>query len=181
MPISPRHLPQALPGTKQHLFNLVTNKVYRDGKRSAAYNIVPRGDGLGGISGKGGKKWGYNATLAPGTEQRAPGEPDPGRYRIYRLMGAGSQATWWVLTHLPGNTYKFNKIAVPKCLPCNGTAEILCPTCRGTKRIAASINNLAGPCPNCRTSPTGSLPCASCCPNPVIVDGYSVDKAFANW
>ena len=179
MPVSTGHLPGALPGTKQHLYDLVTDGGYRDRKRSSAYNIVPRGDGLGGMQGNGGKKWGYDASLPSGAAD-AVGREDPGRYRIYRLIAA-NRHTWWALTHLPANTYKFNKIAIPKCRPCNGTAEILCPTCKGLRRVQATPTTLAGPCPNCRTRPTASMPCAACNPNPVIVDGYSINKNFANW
>lgn len=175
-----RHIPEPRPGSRQHIFNLITDSTYRDNARSASFNIVPQGDGLGGRQGNGGRKWGYDAVLAPGTNERRRGEPDPGRYRFYRLI-TNNRTTWWVLTHTPGNTYKFNMLAIPRCRPCNGTSEIICPTCRGTRRVLATPDRLAGACPTCRNSPTSALPCPGCTPNPVIVDGYSIDKVLANW
>jgi hypothetical protein len=183
MPISPSHLPEPRAGTKQHLFKLVTDSLYRDRARSATFNIVPAGDGSNGRQGAGGKKWGYDNILAPGTEQRRPGETDPGRFRIYRHI-AGTRTTWWVLTHTPGNTYRFNQIAIPKCKGCKGTAEILCQTCKGTRRLPANPARLAGPCPDCLRTPHSVFPCPECCPNgekPVIVDGASISKKFAEW
>jgi hypothetical protein len=182
MPVSPANLPDAKPGTKRHLFDLVTNSTYRDKHSNMAYEFVPTADGGPGKKGPGGKKWGYSATLACGTEQAQAKTPyvDPGRHRIFRWM-QGDKPTWWLATHTPSNTYKFIKITLPKCRPCNGTAEIICPTCRGTRRQQIGNSPMTGPCPTCAKRPAPVLPCPACTPSPVIADGYSIDKSFANW
>jgi hypothetical protein len=178
MAYATNQLPEALAGTKLHLFNLVTDSVYRGARKNSAYQFVPQGNGPNGAPGNGGRKWGYAANLPSGAADRYPGDPDPGRYRIYRHI-ANNRPTWWVLTHLPANTYRFDKITIPKCPGCQGAAEIICPACRGTR--TRRDGNFAEPCPGCAGRPTASLDCPACNPGPVIVDGYSVDKNFAHW
>ena len=171
MPVTPKNLPDQKPTTRRHLFDLVTNGTYRDNHSNMAYDFVPTVDGGPGIKGAGGKKWGYSATLACGTEQAQAMRPyvDPGKHRIFRWM-QGARPSWWLASHTPSNTYKFTKITLPKCAPC-----------KGTRRQQVADARMSGPCPTCAGRPMPVLPCPSCTPNPVIADGYSVDKNFANW
>lgn len=183
MPVTPKTLPEARLGSKRHLFDLVTDSDYRNRKSNASYDIVPAADGGQGRRGTGGRKWGYDADLPAGTEQaNQRGQyKDPGRYRFFRWIQPGNATTWWVLKHLPANTYQFHKITIPRCATCRGTAEILCPGCKGTRRVAATPDRLAGRCPVCADKPNPVLPCPDCGDKPVIVDGVSVEKNFARW
>jgi len=58
---------------------------------------------------------------------------DPGKHRIFRWT-QGARPNRWLASHTPSNTCKFTKITLPKCAPSKGTAEIICPTCKGTRR-----------------------------------------------
>lgn len=180
MPVSNKSMPGALAGSRRHLFDLVTDTDYRNRKSNASYDFVPRSDGGPGTPGSGGKKWGYDANLPAGIAQ-AHGRADPGRYRFYRHIPAGraEKASWWVLEHTPGNTYKFIKISIPRCEPCKGTAETLCATCKGVGRVTEG--RYSGPCSACGGRANAVSACSSCCPNPIIVDGYSIEKNFIKW
>ena len=77
----PNTLPDAKLGTKRHLFDLVTDSTYRNGKRSSSYDFIPLGEGPGGQVAAGGRKWGYDAQLPSGTADKRPGE-DPDRKSV---------------------------------------------------------------------------------------------------
>lgn len=171
-----KHLSSA---TRTHLFKLITDPVYRRGADSTTYDKVPTEDGkMGRNKGRGEslRKFGYTSTLPSSTATRREG-PDPGRYRV-AVFTNGSRSTWWEMTHLPANTYKFTKIIFPRCSNCGGTSTKICRHCHGTARLSYSVEHLAGPCTYCNKQ--GFSNCASCSP-PIVLNGESISKDLADW
>lgn len=185
MPTNILHLPGPLAGTKKHLFELVTKTTYRDNARHEKYGFVPQGDRQLGKIGKGaGTKYGWDDTLPSGTNNRREGDKDPGKYRFYRLVAAHDRHTWWYLDHIGYNQYLFFLIAIPKCSGCKGTNSIVCPFCKGAGRVYVAGEPVTA-CLTCRAerdaTKRGFITCPDCGTDPVIVDGYSVEKSFAKW
>jgi hypothetical protein len=181
-----KHLSQA---TRQHLFKLITDPVYRRAADSSSYDYVPTGDGQNGRRKGGGeslRKFGYTASLASGSASRGNG-PDPGRYRLAEFKNTvrapgerrGVQrTTWWVATHVPGNMYKFDRILFPKCDTCKGKADVICASCDGTGRVQYPGEHRAGPCTSWSTA--GLSECSSCKP-PLVVDGKALSQKLSEW
>ncbi|MFP4449628.1 MAG: hypothetical protein ACLFP0_01715 [Rhodosalinus sp.] len=171
--------------TRRHLFGLVTDTIYRRNASSESYDFVPSTDG--GMArtrrrGESLRKFGYTATLPAGTNSRRSGAPDPGRHRLAVFTfpdDSGVDKTqWWQAEHAPGNTYRFHKILVPACLSCRGASNRICTQCGGSGRMPNSVEQLSGPCTACNSA--GWSDCAACAP-PVVVDGKSVSRTFADW
>jgi len=166
--------------TRLHLFNLVTNPTYRQNADSAAYDRAPDKDGTMGrakAAGESVRKYGYDVTLAAGTATRGNG-PDPGRYRLLAYTDKKGRTTWWRAVHLPANTYKFEKINIPSCNTCGGTADNICTRCKGSGRQEESVDVFAGPCTQCNKQ--GFASCATCAP-PVVVDGVAISRTYSKW
>jgi hypothetical protein len=175
--------------TRRHLFDLVTDTIYRRNASSESYDFMPSTDG--GMARRKGrdeslKKYGYTPTLPAGTKSRRRGDPDPGRYRLAAFTfrddsGVGppvNKTQWWLAEHAPGNTYRFHRILVPACRSCGGASNRICTQCGGSGRMPNSLESLSGPCTACKSA--GWSDCTACAP-PVVVDGQSVSRSFADW
>ena len=183
----PDILTLALPQpTKQYLFNLITSPNFASNQPFESFTQNP--DGIAGNT----RKFAWQ----PGMPTGGGGA---GALRLLKhVHNDPVKVVWFRATHTPGNTYRFDRIIIPACTGCRGTADILCPSCQGFNVADPTLN------PDPANRPPGAAlpafwdkrPCTVCnrrgvirCPtctqgglvNPQVVDGRAVSRNFAQW